>query len=176
MDLYYFPFDTQHCSVKFMNWNYREDLLIFLSDSREVQMHFYTDNQEWVISSTSTFSTSHTVAGDGLKFRFQVMGFKLDLKRQPLYYILNILVPCIILSLLSVVVFLLPTESGEKVSFGITVLLSYTIVMVMVTDTTPQGGKAIPVLGLKSFFFRKSLSSPLYFTSAIIKKLLGGNR
>ena len=42
--------------------------------------------------------------------------------------------------------FLLPSESGEKVSLSITVLLGYSVVLLMVADVTPRSGLDIPYL------------------------------
>ena len=42
--------------------------------------------------------------------------FTIRLRRKPLYYAFSLLVPCFGLSLISVFVFLLPTNSKEKVS------------------------------------------------------------
>ncbi len=63
-----------------------------------------------------------------------------------MYYVMNVLVPCFMISLLSTLVFLLPVESGEKISLGITVSLSYTVLLLMVSGITPQGVTTIPLI------------------------------
>lgn len=42
--------------------------------------------------------------------------------------------------------FILPQESGEKISLGITVLLSYVVFMLMVAETVPKNSDTIPIL------------------------------
>lgn len=40
------------------------------------------------------------------------------MRRRTLYYGLNLLIPCILISTLALLVFLLPADSGEKISLG----------------------------------------------------------
>ena len=56
------------------------------------------------------------------------------------------IVPCVLMSMLSLMVFFLPADSGEKVSLSMTALLSYTVVLLMVTDVAPRDGKVIPLI------------------------------
>lgn len=40
------------------------------------------------------------------------------LKQRSLYYTVNLIIPCIIMSFMNILGFLLPPESGEKISLG----------------------------------------------------------
>ena len=53
----------------------------------------------------------------------------------------------IILSLSSLLVFLMPVESGEKVSLSITIMLSYSVLLLVISDVTPRSGSGQPYLG-----------------------------
>lgn len=44
--------------------------------------------------------------------------FVVTLRRRTLFYALNLLMPCVLLSSMTLVVFLLPANSGEKISLG----------------------------------------------------------
>lgn len=44
--------------------------------------------------------------------------FVVTLRRRTLFYALNLLLPCVLLSSMTLVVFLLPANSGEKISLG----------------------------------------------------------
>ncbi len=69
------------------------------------------------------------------------------MRRKPLYYVMNIMLPCLMLSLLDLLVFCLPPESGEKVSLGITVLLSFSVFLLVIADNVPQTSETAPLLG-----------------------------
>lgn len=46
------------------------------------------------------------------------MTFVVTLRRRTLFYALNLLIPCVLLSSMTLLVFLLPANSGEKISLG----------------------------------------------------------
>ena len=73
--------------------------------------------------------------------------FTIYMRRKPLYYVMNIMLPCLMLSLLDLLVFCLPPESGEKVSLGITVLLSFSVFLLVIADNVPQTSETAPLLG-----------------------------
>ena len=50
--------------------------------------------------------------------------FTLKLRRKTLFYTVNLIIPCVGISFLSVLVFYLPSDSGEKVSLYIIYTLS----------------------------------------------------
>ena len=66
------------------------------------------------------------------------------------FYTINFVVPAILLSVCMVLAFLLPTESGERLGFALTVLLSYTVLMTMISDMMPTTSKETPHIS-KSF-------------------------
>ena len=75
-----------------------------------------------------------------------VIGICVQLYRRPLYYVLNVIIPTILLNILSLLVFHLPVESGEKLSLGVTVMLAYTVVLLIIFDLTPASGQNLPIV------------------------------
>lgn len=49
--------------------------------------------------------------------------------------------------MLTLTVFLLPVESGEKTSLGLTVLLSYSLFMLLVAESMPATSEFVPLIG-----------------------------
>ncbi len=43
-------------------------------------------------------------------------------------------------------VFLLPVEAGEKIGLSITVLLSFSFLLTVVQDATPENGESLPII------------------------------
>ena len=64
--------------------------------------------------------------------------FTLTLKRIPVYYLLNIIIPTVTLACLSALTFAVPVDSGEKLSLGISILLAFSVFMLILQDNTPQ--------------------------------------
>ena len=69
------------------------------------------------------------------------------IQRRILYYVLNILFPCFWLNILSVLTFCLPVDAGEKMTLSITVLLSYSVFMLLVAESLPPTSDAVPLIG-----------------------------
>ncbi|XP_067672937.1 neuronal acetylcholine receptor subunit alpha-7-like [Haliotis asinina] len=141
MDVTNFPLDEQECSYIMFVWasNLKE---VELKPSRNsLGLYLFNSNSEWDIVDSS----SGKVPIDITDTPFGFVYFNMTLRRKPYLAILTILLPVLVLGLVNVMVFLIPGESGEKVSFAITVLLSFTVSLSFVTGLLPQNGDCIPV-------------------------------
>jgi len=67
--------------------------------------------------------------------------------RRSLFYIINLIFPCLLIYAVSFLGFFLPVESGEKVNLEITILLALVVFLLIVGETLPPTPDAIPVLG-----------------------------
>ena len=65
-------------------------------------------------------------------FDFPDVTFFLTIQRKPLYFIINIILPCAVLAFLSPLTFLMPAQSGERSGLAITLLLSMVVFMLLV--------------------------------------------
>ena len=74
-----------------------------------------------------------------------------QLERKPLFYLLNLMFPCMLISSMALLGFLLPPDSGEKVSLEITVLLSLAVFLLVVSETMPPTSETFPFIGNKPF-------------------------
>lgn len=89
----------------------------------------YTVHGEWTLLGTSAHESS--VKYSYSDEDFSTVYYHFDLRRQTLYYMMNFIVPCVLIAVLTVPVLLLPPESQERQSYGVTVLLSFTILIMM---------------------------------------------
>lgn len=81
------------------------------------------------------------------------------IRRRPLFYTVNLLLPSIFLMVMDIVGFYLPPDSGERVSFKITLLLGYSVFLIIVSDTLPATAIGTPLIGIWSLVFRASASA-----------------
>ncbi|XP_072042459.1 neuronal acetylcholine receptor subunit alpha-10-like isoform X3 [Amphiura filiformis] len=137
-----FPFDEQMCKMKFGPWQHdgSQVKLMGLGDD-EV---FNSDGQ-WDMVSMSV-NTSYQEYPDDPGKQYWDVEYTFHFRRRPLYYLFNLVIPCMFLSLVSLLTFFLPPESGEKISLGITVLLSLTVFLLLVAETMPPTS-TVPVIG-----------------------------
>lgn len=75
------------------------------------------------------------------------MCFQVVIRRRPLFYTVNLLLPSIFLMVMDIVGFYLPPDSGERVSFKITLLLGYSVFLIIVSDTLPATAIGTPLIG-----------------------------
>lgn len=73
--------------------------------------------------------------------------FYVMLKRRPLFYLMNLMFPCMLITAVAILGFLLPPDSGEKVSLEITVLLSLAVFLLVVSETMPPTSEDFPYIG-----------------------------
>ncbi|GFS26215.1 neuronal acetylcholine receptor subunit alpha-3, partial [Elysia marginata] len=69
-----------------------------------------------------------------------------DLKRKPTFLVISTLLPIVFLSLLNLMVFVIPVDSGEKISYGITVLLALSVFMSIMSSMLPSSSESMPLM------------------------------
>jgi Neurotransmitter-gated ion-channel transmembrane region len=77
---------------------------------------------------------------------YKQVRFVFHFRRKPLYFITTLIIPCVLLSALSLLVFLLPAEAEEKISLGITVLLSFSVFQLLVANSMPETADYVPII------------------------------
>jgi hypothetical protein len=89
--------------------------------------------------------------------------FTIIIRRKTLYYLFNIIFPCLWLTILSLLGFWLPPDSGEKITLGITVLLAFSVFMLLIAESMPATSEFVPLIGRKCRFSLKWLHSNTFF-------------
>lgn len=51
--------------------------------------------------------------------------FSIRMRRRPIYYLINLIIPCIIIAFLAVLTFSLPPDAGEKVALSTSFVTRY---------------------------------------------------
>ncbi|VDN55126.1 unnamed protein product [Dracunculus medinensis] len=122
LDVTYFPFDDQFCSLEFGSCKLDVQILERHGEKAPFTKDSFIENGEWEIVANRTRKVLK-----GRHSLFPTIIFELHLRRRVLYFLYNIIVPCVMLSLLTMMQFILPCESGEKITLGLTVLLAYSV-------------------------------------------------
>ena len=125
--------------MKLYIWAYTSSEVRLFSFSDDIRTELMEDEHgTWTLLNTSV----KTKDDDGI-YRATL---KFRLERKSLYVIVNIVLPIFILSILNNFVFMLPAESGERVSYAITVLLAIGVFMTIVNDTLPKKSEPLPII------------------------------
>uniref|UniRef100_A0A0R3RH77 Neur_chan_LBD domain-containing protein n=1 Tax=Elaeophora elaphi TaxID=1147741 RepID=A0A0R3RH77_9BILA len=146
LDVRYFPFDDQLCSLEFGSWIYDQSQLdVQIMERYDGKNPFtrdsFIENGEWEIVANRTRKVLR-----GRQTNFSTVVFELHLRRRVLYFIYNIIAPCFMLSMLTMMQFLLPCESGEKITLGLTVLLAYSVFSFNIAENMPETSEVIPLI------------------------------
>ena len=142
----YFPFDTQRCILKIGSWTFNGlDLDLQLQESTKgINLANLEANSVWELK--SAHAVRHSVKYECCPAPYIDLTYTLEFRRKPLYYIMTIIFPSVLLSLLSCISFLFPADSGERLSLVISVLLGLVVFMLIVNERTPVTSDATPML------------------------------
>ncbi|XP_046578299.1 neuronal acetylcholine receptor subunit beta-3-like [Haliotis rubra] len=142
-DMTYFPFDSQTCNIHLNSLDYFAEELEFRLVSKHVTtIGHYNIDAEWTVVWAKVANGEITVSAHYYK-RIRVI---FRVARKPLFAILNIVIPIVTISVLSMMVFLVPVESGEKLSFSLSALLSLAVFMSFISEQIPASSEKIPLL------------------------------
>lgn len=159
LDTKYFPFDEQTCDLVFVCWSYNNKEVNLRSGSDTIQYYDdFSSNGEWLVVRSSSM-----VENTGVEVK---VTFSLAVKRKPHYFILNMMMPVLLLSVLNLFTFAIPCDSGERISYSITVWLSFAVFLTVITANLPQSSNSISVIavyGIMQLF----ITTIVVITSAI---------
>ncbi|CAM5137787.1 unnamed protein product [Eretmochelys imbricata] len=178
----FFPFDWQNCSLKFSSLRYNAKEITmnlkqepdpdrtlnksYLVEWITIDLEAFTENGEWeIIHKPARKNIDRSVSPESSKY--QDITFYLIIKRKPLFYIINIVLPCILIAFMAIFVFYLPAESGEKMTLAISVLLAQSVFLLLISQRLPATSLAIPLIG-KYLLFIMLLVTAVVGTCVIV--------
>ncbi|XP_074655702.1 uncharacterized protein LOC141909216 [Tubulanus polymorphus] len=142
----YFPFDSHNVTVEFESWTYSAEELKMVAMYDQVETSLFVASEEWKLVKTYTYETALAIFPYPRWGRFRATFL---ISRKPAYYVINIVIPLIAFSLLTQMVFLLPPESGEKLSLSVTVLVTCSVFHLLLADLIPRTSNP-PIIGIAS--------------------------
>uniref|UniRef100_I3MUX9 Cholinergic receptor nicotinic alpha 2 subunit n=1 Tax=Ictidomys tridecemlineatus TaxID=43179 RepID=I3MUX9_ICTTR len=145
IDVTFFPFDQQNCKMKFGSWTYDKAKIDLEPMEQTVDLKDYWESGEWaIINATGTYNSKKY---DCCAEIYPDVTYAFLIRRLPLFYTINLIIPCLLISCLTVLVFYLPSDCGEKVTLCISVLLSLTVFLLLITEIIPSTSLVIPLIG-----------------------------
>lgn len=145
IDITFFPFDDQVCNMKFGSWTYDGFQVDITNRSARVDLSNYIYSGEWDLLDVTVVRNEVYYAC--CEEPYPDVTFKIVMRRRTLYYLFNIIFPCIWLTVLSLLGFWLPPDSGEKITLGITVLLAFSVFMLLIAESMPATSEFVPLIG-----------------------------
>ena len=157
MYLRYFPFDKHTCQIEFMEvalpginstqGDYIREGVEFQKFPAHADQPPYVQNGDWEFLSVHLDTSPRITRTGDATITYAICTVTVELQRKPSFYFMTLMVPSVLISLISVIGFLLPSESGEKTSLQLTALLSCSLLLTVLVDIVPPIGGNFPLIG-----------------------------
>ncbi|GMS87450.1 hypothetical protein PENTCL1PPCAC_9625, partial [Pristionchus entomophagus] len=148
MNVRFFPYDQQNCTFIISSWTHDKSSIDYWPKMDEVNLKNMVRNDEWEVLSFNF--VRREVYYKCCKEPWVMLYAQLVIKRKPLYYIVNLVIPTSIITIVAVTGFFTPTSSSserdEKLYLGINTLLTMSIMMLMVCNQMPSTSTYVPLM------------------------------
>ncbi|XP_045179220.2 neuronal acetylcholine receptor subunit alpha-2-like [Mercenaria mercenaria] len=149
VDITYYPYDQQKCAIEIVSWTYTIEEVKLDHLHEKVNLEDFEMHGEWEITHTEIEDKNLTEhLPDGTVRVYPQLDFWIYLRRRTQFYNLNVMMPIILTSLMVALVFIVPVDSGEKLSYVLTVFLALAVLLTIVANSLPPTSITISVLGL----------------------------
>jgi nicotinic acetylcholine receptor len=191
IDIEYYPFDIQDCYMKFGTWTFDGGLINLEHVDKNhsimekntivpknglstklytvqmgIDMSDYYQSVEWDILSIP--AQKNVKYYDCCAEPYHDIYFNITIRRKTLFYTVNLIIPCVNISFLSVLVFYLPSSSGEKIALGIYVLVALLVFYLLLIELIPPTSLVIPLLGKYLLFTLILVNLSIFLTIFIL--------
>uniref|UniRef100_A0A671ETQ9 Cholinergic receptor nicotinic gamma subunit n=1 Tax=Rhinolophus ferrumequinum TaxID=59479 RepID=A0A671ETQ9_RHIFE len=106
----------------------------------------FTENGEWAIRHRPAKMLLDRAA-PAEEAGHQKVVFYLLIQRKPLFYVINTIAPCVLISSVAILIYFLPAKAGgQKCTVAINVLLAQTVFLFLVAKKVPETSQAVPLI------------------------------
>ncbi|KAL4222802.1 hypothetical protein ACF0H5_018842 [Mactra antiquata] len=128
VDVTYFPWDKHKCRFQFSTWGSDPNIMKITSMSDELFLDYYSPNGAWDLISTEVTS----------RYKNSLFEMYITLSRKPRFVVVNVISPIVLMALISTIVFYIPVDSGERISYSMTMLLAIAVFLTLIGDNLPK--------------------------------------
>ncbi|VDP65343.1 unnamed protein product [Echinostoma caproni] len=142
----YFPYDRQVCQMRFGPWTYDSARVnITYYEEQRFNLKDYVASPEWNLLTTDVVMRQR--AYPCCAEVFSDMIFFMTIERQPAYYNYILILPCFLLSSLTLVLFWLPPETPAKMVLGMNIFVAFFLLLLLLQDSIPSASSSFPLIG-----------------------------
>ncbi|KAF4083067.1 hypothetical protein AMELA_G00135780 [Ameiurus melas] len=148
LQIFSFPFDVQNCTFTFGS---------YMHTIRDVRVKPALPFDEMSVNSKRYLEASGewelvVILGEAgiLNFgidEWDIITFWVVIKRRPILYVVNLLIPSSFLMIIDILSFYLPPHSVDRASFKMTLILGYTVFLLIMNDLLPSTANGTPIIG-----------------------------
>uniref|UniRef100_A0A7E4VY85 Acetylcholine receptor subunit alpha-type deg-3 n=1 Tax=Panagrellus redivivus TaxID=6233 RepID=A0A7E4VY85_PANRE len=169
LNIRYFPYDQQNCTLTISSWTNSKSALDYYADPH-VNLASYITNEEWEVISFKIYRHEYKYACCAEPW--VILEASIVIRRKPLYYVINLILPTSIITIVAITGFFTPASTSddrtEKINLGITTLLAMSILMLMVSDQMPTTSEFVPLIAWFYLAIIIIISIGTFLTSVIL--------
>ncbi|XP_065272399.1 5-hydroxytryptamine receptor 3A-like [Emys orbicularis] len=147
LDIYKFPFDTQKCNLTFGPYVHTvQDIVVVPKSNSSAVTQASQENyakSEWLLGKVDVLSNNVSTE----EKEWSQVTYQITIRRVPILYVINLIVPAGFLVLVDVASMFIPMEGGERLGFKITVVLGFSVLLLILNDLLPNS-EVTPILGV----------------------------
>lgn len=136
----YWPFDMQICPLTIFPFRTPTNKVLLSVTDTVVNTDSFKPNPEWTLMSDSI-----TYEVDSSSSISQIT-YNIRLARQPGFYMLTVIMPISGVAMLMSLVFLLPSESGERMGYSVTIMLALAVFLTVTAADLPKTSEPTPIM------------------------------
>ncbi|XP_067272539.1 5-hydroxytryptamine receptor 3A isoform X1 [Pseudorasbora parva] len=149
LQIFNFPFDIQNCSFTFGSYMHtikdvRVSPALSFTEMTENSKRYLQASGEWELV---------VILGDASILNFgidewDIITFWVVIRRRPILYVVNLIIPSSFLMIIDILSFYLPPHSVDRSSFKMTLILGYTVFLLIMNDLLPSTANGTPLIGI----------------------------
>lgn len=167
LNVRYFPFDEQFCRLKFASWTYSRSTIQLQPEETDILQN-YTESGEWNLQSVYALTSSSRATHIHTEGKSAVT-YVIHIRRKVFYYFYYLIAPCTMTSFMTLILFTLPPESGERMVVGVTILLSLIVFYLLASTHIPETSDVVPLIGRYYVVTITEISCALILTCWVLR-------
>ncbi|KAM4547883.1 5-hydroxytryptamine receptor 3A-like [Odontesthes bonariensis] len=149
LEIFSFPFDVQNCTFTFGSYMHtildvRLSPALTFKEMCANSKRYLEASGEWELVDLMGESSILQFGID----EWDIITFRVVIKRRPVLYVVNLLIPSSFLMLIDILSFYLPPHSVDRASFKMTLILGYTVFLLIMNDLLPSTANGTPIIGI----------------------------
>jgi hypothetical protein len=116
----------------------------------------YESSKEWKLQIPYLYGTKTNRLEDNKNYT--VLTYYLVMNRNPGFYTYLLIMPCVLLAILTMVVFWLPPETPSKIILGMNIFTAFFLLLLLLAELVPTSTNEVPYIGKRELFSLKSVS------------------
>ena len=132
LDITNFPYDVHVCSLTYRSWTYDHTKLVlaFKDDLPQIDMSSYLESNEWNVTK---LPAEKSLTEDS----FSLLTFSAKIQRKGGLYGYILILPCLLLSAATMVVFWIPPESPAKMFLTVSIFSGLFLLLLLLAESIP---------------------------------------